>query len=257
MCSQDSLQYPNHFNSGLVRAVSGAQQEKADSQPGIQEGTHAASRPNDYMYFYPGSLVPHREGAGLVRNSLIWVVGVLLTHLCQVYSTPCESREVQHQELGKHGVVPRVLFRIHIHRRSPKRRQTLPTTDDPELYVYRNPNPTAIYLSIYPKLTTHLSPSPDPFMTTIVFALAIVTYMVFAPAHWLRKVMQLTRISTSFKTTLLALGLAYLVLAWIGEGYVFQPLARAIGKAKHALTKTTKQRKEYKVIHERMQQEVI
>lgn len=96
-----------------------------------------------------------------------------------------------------------------------------------------------------------------PFMTTIVFALAIVTYMVFAPAHWLRKVMQLTRISTSFKTTLLALGLAYLVLAWIGEGYVFQPLARAIGKAKHALTKTTKQRKEYKVIHERMQQEVI
>ncbi|TRX95337.1 hypothetical protein FHL15_003668 [Xylaria flabelliformis] len=92
-----------------------------------------------------------------------------------------------------------------------------------------------------------------PFMTTIVLALAIVTYMVFAPAHWLRKLMQLTRISASFKVTLLVLGVVFLILAWIGENYVFQPLARAIGRTKHSLTKTTKQRKEYKIISERMQ----
>ncbi|KAI0977328.1 hypothetical protein F4678DRAFT_468531 [Xylaria arbuscula] len=92
-----------------------------------------------------------------------------------------------------------------------------------------------------------------PFVTTILLALAIVLYMVFTPAHWLRKLMQLTRISTSFKVTLLVLGLVYLVLAWIGENYLFQPLARGFGKAKHSITKTAKQRKEYKVINDGMQ----
>ncbi|KAI0408156.1 hypothetical protein F4802DRAFT_605184 [Xylaria palmicola] len=92
-----------------------------------------------------------------------------------------------------------------------------------------------------------------PFMTTIVLALAIVIYMVFTPAHWLRKLMQLTHISVSFKILLLILGVAFLVLAWIGENYVFQPLARALGNAKYALTRTAKQRKEYKIIYERMQ----
>ncbi|KAJ2993343.1 hypothetical protein NUW58_g1867 [Xylaria curta] len=87
-----------------------------------------------------------------------------------------------------------------------------------------------------------------PFMTTIVLALAVSIYMVFAPAHWLRKLMQLTRISTSFKVTLLVLGIVFLVLAWIGENYVFQPVARAFGSAKHSITKTNKDRKEYKLI---------
>ncbi|KAI3323123.1 hypothetical protein HD806DRAFT_498036 [Xylariaceae sp. AK1471] len=92
-----------------------------------------------------------------------------------------------------------------------------------------------------------------PFMTTILLALIIVIYMVFAPARWLRKLMQLTSISTSFKITLLMLGLAYLALAWMCENYLFQRLARAIGKAKNAITKTAKKRKEYKVVLERMQ----
>jgi cation-transporting ATPase 13A3/4/5 len=88
-------------------------------------------------------------------------------------------------------------------------------------------------------------------MTTIFLALAIVMYMVFTPASWLRKLMQLTRISTSFKITLLLLGLTYLVFAWICENYIFQRLARAIGKAKTAITKTAKKRKDYKIILER------
>ncbi|KAI0398241.1 hypothetical protein F5Y17DRAFT_411584 [Xylariaceae sp. FL0594] len=91
-----------------------------------------------------------------------------------------------------------------------------------------------------------------PFMATIVAALAIVMYMVFAPTRRLRKFMQLTRISTSFKLTLVLLGLAYLALAYAYENVVAQRLARTIGRAKHALAKTTKQRKEYKVISERM-----
>jgi len=89
-------------------------------------------------------------------------------------------------------------------------------------------------------------------MATIILTLAIVIYMVFTPARWLRNFMQLTRISTSFKLTLLLLGIVYLALAWTFENFVFQRLARAIGQAKHRLAKTSKQRKEYKIINERM-----
>ncbi|KAI2643480.1 hypothetical protein GGS21DRAFT_496608 [Xylaria nigripes] len=84
-----------------------------------------------------------------------------------------------------------------------------------------------------------------PFMTTIVLALLVVMYMVFAPAHWLRNFMELTKIDASFKVTLLLLGGFYMALAWFGETYVFQRLARAVG--------TKKKRREYKVISEQMQ----
>lgn len=89
-------------------------------------------------------------------------------------------------------------------------------------------------------------------MATILATLALNLYMTFVPAHGFRKFMQLTKISSSFKVTLLVLGVTYLVVAWIGENFVFQRLARVIGKAKLAITKQPKQRKEYKVILERM-----
>jgi cation-transporting P-type ATPase 13A2 len=76
--------------------------------------------------------------------------------------------------------------------------------------------------------------------------------MVAGPAHWLRKLMQLTKISWDFKLIIVALGIAFLVVAWIGEKHVFPRLARAIGHAKQAVTKQTKKRKEYKLIQERM-----
>ncbi|KAI1437265.1 hypothetical protein GGR50DRAFT_645603 [Xylaria sp. CBS 124048] len=91
-----------------------------------------------------------------------------------------------------------------------------------------------------------------PFMATIVLTLAVSVYLVMAPAHWLSELMDLTYISTSFKAILLGLGLVYLALAWVGENYVFQRLARAFGNARQALAKTPKQRKEYKIIAERM-----
>ncbi|CAJ2507776.1 Uu.00g089620.m01.CDS01 [Anthostomella pinea] len=92
-----------------------------------------------------------------------------------------------------------------------------------------------------------------PFMGTILAALVLTAYMVFTPARGVRKLMQLTRISTSYKTTLLVLGVVYLVVAWTAENYVFQRLARGVGRAKLALSKKAKVRKEYKVIAERMQ----
>jgi cation-transporting P-type ATPase 13A2 len=76
--------------------------------------------------------------------------------------------------------------------------------------------------------------------------------MVLGPAHWVRHLMQLTKISWDFRIYIIGLGLAYVGLAWIGENYVFQRLARAFGRAKTALTKRTKKRKEYKVILEGM-----
>ncbi|KAI0379960.1 hypothetical protein F5Y04DRAFT_282429 [Hypomontagnella monticulosa] len=90
-----------------------------------------------------------------------------------------------------------------------------------------------------------------PFMTTILTALALIIYMVFAPAHWLKKFMQLTDISPSFKVTLLVLAVVYLTAAWIGEHYIFQKIARGFGQARLAVTKQDKKRKEYKVILER------
>lgn len=91
-----------------------------------------------------------------------------------------------------------------------------------------------------------------PFVATIIAALAINMYMVLAPSHGIKHLMQLTDISPSFKVTLLVLGLAYVVLSWTAEVYVLQAMARWLGKAKLRITKTPKQRKEYKVIAERM-----
>ncbi|XXH00267.1 D-3-phosphoglycerate dehydrogenase 2 [Hypoxylon texense] len=91
-----------------------------------------------------------------------------------------------------------------------------------------------------------------PFMITIFATLALNLYMVFIPAHGFRKFMQLTKISSSFKVTLLVLGVTYLILAWVGENLVFQKLAKGLGLAKLAITKQPKKRKEYKLILERM-----
>jgi cation-transporting ATPase 13A2 len=93
---------------------------------------------------------------------------------------------------------------------------------------------------------------PGPFLATIAVALSVTAYMILGPAQWVTHLMQLTKITWDFKLYIIGLGLAYIGLAWVGEYYVFQPLARAIGKAKTALTKRTKKRKEYKVILEGM-----
>lgn len=91
-----------------------------------------------------------------------------------------------------------------------------------------------------------------PFVTTIAITLAITLYMVLGPAHWLKKGMQLTKISWDFKVFLITLGLIYLGVAWMGEYHVFQRLARVIGKLKQAATGRRKKRKQYKVIREEM-----
>lgn len=91
-----------------------------------------------------------------------------------------------------------------------------------------------------------------PFVTTIAITLVVTLYMVLGPAHWLKKGMQLTKISWDFKLFLVTLGLIYLGVAWVGEYHVFQRLARVLGKLKQAATGRRKKRKQYKVIREEM-----
>jgi cation-transporting P-type ATPase 13A2 len=76
--------------------------------------------------------------------------------------------------------------------------------------------------------------------------------MVVTPPAWLSGIMQLTYLSWDFKLYIIGLGMVYLALAWFGEHWAFQPLARLIGKAKQSVLKQPKTRKQYKVIQEQM-----
>lgn len=92
-----------------------------------------------------------------------------------------------------------------------------------------------------------------PFVATISIAWLVTAYMVLWPAHWVEKLMQLTKISWDFKLTLVTLGFAYLAIAWVGEHYVFNRVAWVIGRAKQVTTgKSKKTKKQYKAIKERM-----
>ncbi|ROW15439.1 hypothetical protein VPNG_02325 [Cytospora leucostoma] len=91
-----------------------------------------------------------------------------------------------------------------------------------------------------------------PFVTTIAVTVLVNVYLVLGPARWLRKAMQLTWTSWDFKLFMIALGLVYLGVAWTGEHYVFQRVAKIIGDARSALTGSKKKRKQYKVIREEM-----
>ena len=76
--------------------------------------------------------------------------------------------------------------------------------------------------------------------------------MLIFPPGWVSKLMQLTGMSLDFKLYIIGLGMVYLALAWLGEHWVFQPLARLIGKAKQSVLNRAKTRKQYKVIHDQM-----
>lgn len=91
-----------------------------------------------------------------------------------------------------------------------------------------------------------------PFVMTIIVTFVITLIMTLGPVHWLKHTMQLTKISWDFKLFLITLGFVYLGFAWTGEHYVFQKLARVMGKLKQAVTAKRKQRKQYKVIREEM-----
>ncbi|EEY13911.1 membrane protein [Verticillium alfalfae VaMs.102] len=91
-----------------------------------------------------------------------------------------------------------------------------------------------------------------PFLVTIATTLLLTLYMIMSPAHWVAHLMQLTSTSGDFQFFLTGLGASYLVCAWVAEKFVFQQLARAIGRLKQRLTRQPKKRKLYKTILEEM-----
>lgn len=92
-----------------------------------------------------------------------------------------------------------------------------------------------------------------PFVVTIVVALSFSTYMLFDPAPWLYRLMQLTYMSTVFKNWLLVLAIAGFIVAYVAERRVFPGLARGIGSAYCWLRPSKKkERRKYKVLLEKM-----
>jgi cation-transporting ATPase 13A2 len=93
-------------------------------------------------------------------------------------------------------------------------------------------------------------------MLTMVTTLAFSIYLLFAPAHALYSIMQLTKMSLSFKFFIGALAIFGFALSYIGEKWLFQILARSIGQWKNSgvdengKKKQKKGRKLYKIVEE-------
>ena len=88
-------------------------------------------------------------------------------------------------------------------------------------------------------------------MVTIITTVLIATYLLFDPAKWLYKMMELTYMSWDFKLFVLGLGMGGFAIAYMSERFFFPNLARSIGKFKVWLRpKWRKKRKQYKVIQE-------
>ena len=92
-----------------------------------------------------------------------------------------------------------------------------------------------------------------PFVVTIVVGLLLSTYLLFDPARWLQRLMQLTDTSMEFKAFLLGLAMLGFGCSWMGEKFVLPRLAKRIGWAKQRLRPWHRQkRKQYKVLLEQM-----
>ncbi len=76
--------------------------------------------------------------------------------------------------------------------------------------------------------------------------------MLFDPARWLAKFMQLTDMATDFKLFILVLGCGYFLLAFSAERHILPRLAKLIGLVKENVSKTPKRRKVYKVVQAKM-----
>jgi cation-transporting ATPase 13A2 len=91
-----------------------------------------------------------------------------------------------------------------------------------------------------------------PFVANIIIALLINAYMVLGPIHWLKHLMELTKMSWGFSMALIGLGALYIATAWLCEKMVFKELAQLVGQVQQNVMGRTKERKEYKLIAEDM-----
>jgi cation-transporting ATPase 13A3/4/5 len=93
-----------------------------------------------------------------------------------------------------------------------------------------------------------------PFISTIFLTLALSVYMLFDPADWVMRWMELTEMDVPFKVFLLVLGLGNFAVAYLAEHLLLPGLAKWIGvmKVKIGGERWRKKRKEYKIIQASM-----
>ena len=110
---------------------------------------------------------------------------------------------------------------------------------------------SAIVLSVGPPFRQSMRHNL-PFVITMGMALAISSYLLFDPAPWLYRLMELTKISPVFKIFILVLGIGGFACMFLAERQVFPRLAKWIGRANVRWRGKVKKRKEYKIILEDM-----
>lgn len=76
--------------------------------------------------------------------------------------------------------------------------------------------------------------------------------MLFDPADWLAKFMQLTPMSNDFNFFILSLGIAFLCLSSAGESVIFPWISRKLGVLRQKTRQTPKDRKIYKKVQEQL-----
>jgi cation-transporting ATPase 13A3/4/5 len=87
----------------------------------------------------------------------------------------------------------------------------------------------------------------------MVVTLLVASYMLFDPAQWLSKLMDLTYMDMGFKVFILVLAGGGFVVSYTAEKYLLPRLAWGIGHFKVWLRpQWRKKRKEYKVVLESM-----
>lgn len=109
---------------------------------------------------------------------------------------------------------------------------------------------SGVVLSIGPPFRQSMTTNA-PFCATLAIALSVSLYMLFDPAEWLQSFMDLTDMDLDYRVFLLALALGGFVLAYLAEQYLFQKLAKQIGRLnKKFRPGHVKKRKQYKEIKE-------
>jgi cation-transporting P-type ATPase 13A2 len=111
---------------------------------------------------------------------------------------------------------------------------------------------SGVVLSIGPPFRQSMTANV-PFVVTIVVTLLISLYMLLDPAKWLSDFMDLTEMSLNYELFLLVLAAVGFGVAYVAERYIFQVVAKYIGRLNKTLLRPSqKKRKQYKVILEEM-----
>ncbi|KAJ5081402.1 hypothetical protein NUU61_009666 [Penicillium alfredii] len=107
---------------------------------------------------------------------------------------------------------------------------------------------TSVVLSVGPPFRKPITKNV-PFLCTILIDLLVAGYMVFRPSEWVLDVMQLTWMSSGFKTWLVALAFGTFTVSWMAEQKLLPHLARILGHIRARVQPNyRKKRRQYKVL---------